>query len=144
MFSIPLIRVQEPVKLTAEQITDNKGFRLRTYIEPKAVPIGLAIMLSYLCYSSVSSFLALYSEAIHLTTAAGVFFIVYAVMIFLSRPHRGTAVRHQGRELGDVRGVAVFALGLAVLAVAAHAVVLLLAAAIWGSASGPSRPADGR
>jgi MFS family permease len=131
LFSIPLIHVPNLV-LTTEQIADNKGFGLRTYIEPKAVPVGLAIMLSYLCYSSLSSFLALYSEKIHLTTAAGFFFIVYAVMIFLSRPIVGRRFDIKGENSVMYPGVAVFALGLAVLAVAAHAAVLLLAAAIVG------------
>ena len=99
---VPFLRVKD-LELTAEQVAETKGFKLSNYIEPKAVPIGLALMLLFLCYSSVSSFLALYSEKIQLTTAAGVFFIVYAVVIFITRPAHRPAVRRQGRELGHVR-----------------------------------------
>ncbi len=131
LFSLPLIRAKD-VTLTADQIAENRGFAIRTYIEPKAVPIGIAIMLSYLGYSSVSSFLALYSEAIHLTTAAGFFFVAYAAMVFASRPIVGRRFDIKGENSVVYPGIAVFALGLAVLAVATHAVTLLVAAAVLG------------
>ena len=131
LVSLPLVQAKN-VTLTAEQISETKGFKLSNYLEPKAVPIGLAIMLSYLCYSSVSSFLALYSEKIRLTTAAGLFFVVYAVAVFFSRPLVGRRFDLKGENSVIYAAIATFAVGLAALAVAAHAAVLLVAAAIMG------------
>jgi MFS family permease len=128
---LPLLRVRD-VRLTAEQLSETKGFKLSNYIEPKAVPVCLSIMLSYLCYSSVSSFLALYSQEIRLTTAATVFFIVYAIMIFATRPVVGRWFDVKGENSVLYPAIIIFALGLAILAVAAHAAVLLLAAAVLG------------
>ena len=128
---IPLLRVAD-LKLTAEQAIETKGFKLSNYIEPKAVAIGVTLMLSYLGYSSVSSFLALYSEKINLTTAAGVFFIVYAVMIFFTRPLVGRRFDVKGENSVMYVAIVVFAAGLAILAIAAHGAVLLLAAAVMG------------
>jgi MFS family permease len=118
--------------LTAEQLTETTGFKLSNYIEPRTVPVGLALMLSWLCYSSVSSFLALYSEKIGLTAAAGVFFIVYAVVVFFTRPIVGRRFDAKGENSVMYAATVVFALGLAILAVATHGSVLLLSAAVMG------------
>jgi MFS family permease len=128
---LPLLRVKNVV-LTAEQVAETKGFKLTNYIEPRAVPVGLALMLTYLCYSSVSGFLALYSQEIRLTGAAGVFFIVYAVVVFFTRPLIGRRFDTQGENSVFYPAIVIFALGLAILAAATHSVVLLLAAAVLG------------
>jgi MFS family permease len=128
---LPLLRVKDP-ELTAEQRAETKGFKLTNYIEPRAVPVGLTLMLGFLCYSSVSSFLALYSEETGLTTAAGVFFIVYAVVIFFTRPLVGRRFDEKGENSVMYAAIVVFALGLVILAVATHGSVLLLAAAVLG------------
>lgn len=128
---LPLLGVKD-LELTAEQVAETKGFKLSNYMEPKAVPIGLTLMLLFLCYSSVSSFLALYSEQIRLTTAAGVFYIVYAVVIFITRPAIGRRFDARGENSVMYAGIIVFALSLVVFALAYHGSVLLLAAAIMG------------
>lgn len=128
---VPFLRVKD-LKLTAEQVAETKGFKLSNYMEPKAVPIGVTLMLLFLCYSSVSSFIALYSEKIQLTTAAGVFYIVYAAVIFITRPAIGRRFDIRGENSVVYPGILVFAVSLAVLAVANHWSVLLLAAAIMG------------
>ena len=128
---LPLLRVKN-LELTAEQLTETKGFKLSNYIEPRTVPIGVALMLAWLCYSSVSSFLALYSEKAHLTAAAGVFFIVYAVVVFFTRPIVGRRFDAKGENSVMYAAILVFALGLAILAIATHGSVLLLSAAVMG------------
>ena len=128
---LPLLRVKD-LKLTAEQLTETKGFKLSNYIEPRTVPVGLALMLAWLCYSSVSSFLALYSEKAGLTTAAGVFFIVYAVVVFFTRPIVGRRFDAKGENSVMYAAIVVFALGLGILALATRGFVLLLAAAVMG------------
>lgn len=128
---LPLLRVKD-FRLTEEQLTETKGFKLSNYMELKAVPIGLTLMLCYLGYSSVSSFLALYSEEIELTTAAGVYYIVFAVVIFLTRPLAGRRFDTQGENSVIYPAIVIFALGLAILAIATHGAVLLLSAAVLG------------
>lgn len=128
---LPLLRVKD-LELTAEQLAEIKGFKPSNYIEPEAVPVGLTIMLTYLCYSSVSSFLALYSEEIRLTSAAGVFFIVYAIVVFFTRPFVGRRFDARGENSVLYPAILVFALGLAIFAIANHGSVLLLAAAVMG------------
>ncbi len=129
--ALPFAGVRDLV-LTADQRAETKGFRLSNYIEPKAVPVGLTLLLSYFCYSSVSSFLALYSEEIRLTSAAAAFFVVYAVVIFATRPIVGRWFDSKGENSVMYPAIAIFAVGLAVLALANHSSVLLLAAAVLG------------
>lgn len=128
---LPLLGVKD-LRLTAEQVAETKGLKLSNYIEPKALPIGLTLLLSYLGQSSVSSFLALYSEHIQLTTAAGVFFLIYAVVMFLSRPVVGRRFDSRGENSIIYAAIVVFALSLGILALANHAVVLLVGAAVMG------------
>jgi MFS family permease len=128
---LPLLRVKD-LKLTAEQVAETKGFKLSNYIEPKAVRVGVALGLSYLCYSSVSSFLALYSNEIRLTSAAGVFFIVYAIVVFITRPSIGRRFDAKGENSVMYPAIVIFAVGLAIFAVANYGSVLLLAAAVLG------------
>jgi MFS family permease len=128
---LPLMGVKD-LHLTAEQVAETKGFKLSNYIEPRAVPVGVALGLSYLCYSSVSSFMALYSQEIKLTTAAGIFFIVYAVVVFFTRPLVGRRFDARGENSVIYPSIVIFAVGLAILAVANHSAVLLLSAAVLG------------
>jgi MFS family permease len=128
---LPFLGVGD-LELTAEQAAETEGFKLSNYVEPKAVPISLALMVLFLCYSSVSSFLALYSEAIDLTTAAGLFFLVYAAVIFVTRPFVGRRFDEKGENSVVYTAILVFAVGLVLLAVTNHGSVLLLAAAVMG------------
>jgi len=128
---LPFARVRD-LELTPELAAETKGFKLSNYIEPRALPIGLALMLAFLSYSSVSSFLALYSEEIGLTTAAEAFFFVYAIVIFLTRPFIGRRFDVQGENSVIYPSILIFAAGMAILALAHHGSVLLLAAAVLG------------
>ncbi len=128
---IPLLSVDE-LELTDEQLRETKGFKLNNYIEPRVIPISLAIMLICLCYSSIVSFLALYSQEIQLTGAAGFFFIVYAVVIFITRPFVGRRFDAKGENSVMYLAIPIFALGIAAFSQARHSFVLLLAAAIIG------------
>jgi MFS family permease len=128
---LPFSRVTD-LELTPEQVAETEGFKLSNYFEPRAVPIGLTLMLAFLCYSSVSSFLALYSQEIGLTTAAGAFFLVYALVVFFSRPMVGRRFDVQGENSVFYPAILIFAAGLAILAVATHGSVLLLSAAVLG------------
>ena len=128
---LPFLGVKD-LELTAAQVAETEGFKLSNYIELKVVPIGLTMMMLFICYSSVASFLALYSEAIQLTTAAGLFFLVYAVVIFITRPYIGRRFDRKGENSVVYAAVLIFAVSLGILAAAYHGAVLLLAAVVMG------------
>jgi len=128
---LPFGRLRD-MELTPEQMAETKGYKLSNFIEPKAVPIGIALMVVFMSYSSVSSFLALYSEAIGLTTAAGFFFLVYSVVIFVTRPFVGRRFDNQGENSVIYPAILIFAIGMGILALATNGSVLLLSAAVMG------------
>jgi len=128
---LPLLSVKD-LELTAEQVVETKGFTLRSYIEPKAAPVALVATVIYLCYASVISFLALYSEAIRLIGAAGFFFIVYAAVMFITRPLVGRRFDARGENSVLYPAIPIFALGLAIFSQANRGYLLLLAAAVMG------------
>ena len=128
---LPFLSLREP-ELTKEQLEETRGFRLRNFIEPNVVPVALVMMLIFLCYSSVVSFLALYTENIQLETVAGYFFVVYAAAILLTRPFVGRRFDFRGANSVIYPAIPVFAAGLVVFSQARHGVVLLLAAAVIG------------
>jgi predicted MFS family arabinose efflux permease len=132
---LPLLSVNE-VELTGEQADEAKGFRLSNFIEPKVVPIALVSMTTYICYSTVVSFLSVYSQAIHLVTAASFFFIVYAAAVFITRPLVGRRFDAKGENSVMYPAIPVFAIGMAVFSQAHSAYVLLVAGALIGCGLG--------
>lgn len=128
---LPLLSVKD-VELTAEQVQETRGFKLSSYVEPKAAPVALIAMVVYLCYASVISFLALYAEEIDLIGAAGVFFVVYATAVLVTRPLVGRRFDARGENAVMYPAIPVYALGLAIVSQARHSFVLLLAAVVMG------------
>ena len=128
---LPFLHVND-VELTPEQVAETKGFKLSNYFEPKAVPIGLALMLAFLCYSSVSSFLALYSEEIGLDDRGRGILPRLRDGGLLHEAVCGTTFRRKGENSVIYPALVIFAAGLGIMALATHSVVLLLAAAVLG------------
>jgi MFS family permease len=128
---VPFLAVRDLV-LTEGQLKETKGFKLRSYLEPKAIPIALVASVLYLCYTSIISFLALYSEEIRLVGTASVFFIVYATVVFVARPFVGRWFDAKGENSVMYPAILIFAAGLAVFSQARHSYALLLAAIILG------------
>jgi MFS family permease len=132
---IPFLSVKDP-ELTAEQVRETRGFKLRSFIEPAAVPIALVAMVLYLCFTSILSFLALYSEKIRLVDEASVFFLVYATVVFVARPFVGRRFDSQGENSVMYPAIIVFAAGLALFSQARQGWMLLLAAIVIGAGFG--------
>ena len=120
------------VELTEEQMKGMLGFKLSNFIEPKAVPISMIVLLIYLGYSSVVSFLAVYSKEIELADAAGYFFIVYAVVVLVSRPVIGKTFDKRGEHVIMYPAIAIFGVGMFLFSQSYRSLILLLAAACIG------------
>ncbi len=108
----------------------NKRFSVSSFIEPKVLPISLAITVLAFCQSSVITFLGLYAQELNLTTAASFFFIVFSAVLFISRPAVGKFYDRKGENLIMYAAIAIHALGLLVMSQAQNGAVLLLSAAL--------------
>ena len=81
-------------------ITKNylNSWSLNTFIEYKVLFISIVAFLIGLSYSSVLGFLSIYADNLGLSTAGAFFFVVYALIITLTRPFAGQIFDAKGEN----------------------------------------------
>ncbi|MEH7276328.1 MFS transporter [Neobacillus vireti] len=109
-----------------------KGFKLSNYLEYKAVPISFVALVVGFGYSGVLSLLSFYAEEINLVDAAGFFFLVYSIMLLLSRPFSGRLMDAKGANIVIYPSLIVFAIGMVLFSQSYMGVILLVSAALIG------------
>lgn len=109
-----------------------QAFSLGNLFEPSALKIAIVGGYFALVYSSIISFISVYAEAIGLVEAASYFFMVFAIVLLLSRPFTGRWFDKYGANVIINPSIILFAIGMLVLSQAENAVVFLLAAAFIG------------
>ncbi|TMU87209.1 MFS transporter [Bacillus sp. BHET2] len=124
--------VKIPVVKKAAKESEKQRLRLSSFIEPKALPIALVVLLVSLAYSSVLSFINFYAIDIDLVEAASLFFVVYAVAILVSRPFTGRLMDAKGAKAVMLPAFVLFAVGLFLLSAAGNTMVLLLSGVLIG------------
>ncbi|MGG1314898.1 MFS transporter [Cohnella laeviribosi] len=129
-----------PAKAAQSPESDVPGFHWRNFVEPKSIPISLTAMLMAVAYSGILTFVPVYAKEIGLSTAASYYFVVYAAMILLSRPFTGKLFDRVPTRYLVYPTIALYAVGLVVLAGAHHGFVFLLSAAIIGLGFGTLGP----
>ena len=121
-----------PLQLTAEQRRQAASWRPDSFFESKALPIAFLSLLMGFCYSSVLGFLTSYTKEIGLLGAGSFFFIVYAAVVFLSRPLTGRLFDQKGENMVMYPAFAFFALGMLLLSQVQAEGMLLLGGACIG------------
>ena len=116
LVSISLIDIDKYQKNRAEKCEDNFS-GLEKVFEFKAIPVSLFTALTSLGYVSILSFYRLYAVEVDLTGAFSWFFIIYSVVLLLSRPIAGKIQDRNGDMLICVVGIVAQALGLFLIAV---------------------------
>ncbi len=107
------------------------GSGFRGLFEKSALPISFVGTLMFLAYSGLSGFMAAYARQIHMTEAGGLFFVVYSIVIIVSRPPMGRLYDRWGQRV-VVPTYFAFALGLLLLSRAETSLVFLLSAVFIG------------
>jgi len=131
LIAVFFLKVPE-IKLTYEQLERTKAFALNNFFESRAIPISLIAAIIGLAYSSVLSFLSSYTREIDLVEAGSLFFLVFSIIILVSRPATGRWFDQKGENFVMYPCFIFFALGLIVLSQTYNGFVLLLAAAFVG------------
>jgi MFS family permease len=124
------------IKLTSQQNEELKGFRLRNFLEPKAIPISLFLAVIIMSYASIVTFLTPYARQENLLESASFFFIVYSIVVFFTRPYVGRLYDRKGANLIIYPAIVVFAVGMLLVSQAYAGWTLLLAAALLGISCG--------
>ena len=139
-FSFTLLIKKLPMNhdIVTEEQSRPKG--LSAFLQKEALPISCVVILVGIAYASVLSFLSIYSEMLHLVTASSFFFIVFAVVTFVTRPFTGKIYDHFGENKVMYPVLLSFAIGLAILSMVSSPFLLLLSAAFIGFGYGTIVP----
>lgn len=122
--------VKQPALNTKE--VAKKRIGLSNFIETKALPISIITLFVALAYSGVLSFISFYAKEINLVETASFFFLVYAIVVLLSRPFSGKLLDVKGAKFVVIPSLVLFALGMTVLSQISSGIMLLVAGAIFG------------
>ncbi len=116
----------------ALKASGQEGCRWDKVIERGAIPISSVCFLIFFGYSSLLTFLTPFAESVGLTRAASVFFIVYALSMFLTRPFTGRAFDRRGPLLVMIPAFFSFTAGMVMLAFASNDWMILGSALLCG------------
>ena len=123
-----LMKFEEP-KLDIES-EERKGIRISDYIEPRMNSISLVSVLVGFAYSGVIGFMAAYTKDLNLILAGTFFFVVYAVVITITRPLLGIVFDMKGETSFFTLAFISLALGIFLLSIA-HSTWLILLSAVF-------------
>lgn len=112
------------------------SFRLGEYLERRALPVSLVVLVVAQGYGCLQAFIAFHAESIGLTGAAGAFFSVYAAVILISRPVTGKLMDRHGENLVIYPSLVLLICGLALLGYANSSWTFLLSAGLIGAGFG--------
>lgn len=118
-----------PVRNSKNEYTELK---LSNFIEPKVISISIIILAASFCFSSVLSYINLYAIELSLVKTASYFFMVYTVVVLISRPITGSIVDKKGANFIMYPVLVIFAIGLILLSSVTNSITLLLAGALMG------------
>lgn len=122
----------ENIVLTEEHRARINTFSLESFIELKVLFIAGIAFLIGIAYSSVLGFLSIYADQLHLVTAGAFFFVVYALVVTVTRPMSGKIFDKHGENAVMYPSFICLTIGLLLLAFTGNAVVLLVAGAFVG------------
>lgn len=111
---------------------ESKRLRLTDFFELKALRVSLVMLVMALAYSGILSYVTSYAKDMHLTSASSLFFLVYAVIVFLSRPVTGKWMDTKGGNSVAYPAMFLFAIGMFILSQAQSTFFFLMAAVIIG------------
>ncbi|SCU14531.1 major facilitator superfamily permease [Staphylococcus xylosus] len=132
--------IKELPKVSVQTSNTEKITGVAAYIQKEALPISFVIIFVGIAYSSVLSFLTVYTEQINLATASSFFFVVYAVSTFVTRPFTGKIYDNYGENKVMYPVLISFIIGLILLSLTHTSISLLIAAVFIGIGYGTIVP----
>lgn len=112
---------------------------ISSLIQLSVVPLASVLFLCYLGYSGILSFVTLYAQERGLSDAVSLYFVIYAIVILISRPPVGRRVDRTGENSIIYWCFASLTIGLVILALAFNGPLLLISAAFVGFGIGATQ-----
>ena len=122
----------EEIKLTDVEKARLRKISFNNFVEKRVSVISFIGFWVAFCYASVLSFLAAYSQEINLVEAGTFFFVVYAVVITISRPMTGVIFDRKGENYVMYPCFICLAIGLFMLSITNSSWLLLLSGVFVG------------
>jgi MFS family permease len=119
-------------KKEAVQSVPKVPFSFKQYFEASAVPISIVGAFFAIIYSSILSFVSVYAHQIHLGHVSSFFFVVYAIVLLISRPFTGRWFDQRGANIIVFPSIILFAIGMFILSKSGTASSFLLSAGMIG------------
>ena len=110
------------------RISDEEYSGIEKVFEIGAIPVSLFTALTSLGYVSILSFYRLYAAEVDLTAAFSWFFLIYSVVLILSRPVAGKIQDRGGDLIICVVGIVAQSIGLFLIAIAPSTVTVIICA----------------
>ncbi|MDQ1001050.1 MFS family permease [Neobacillus niacini] len=124
------------VKLSKAEETKKQvivpAFSLKNFIEPSAVSIAIVGGFLAIVYSALLSFVSIYANEIHVSEVSSLFFVVYAIILLMSRPFTGKWLDQYGPNVIVFPSIIMFAIGMFVLSQSEGAITFLVSAGMIG------------
>ncbi|MDR7079093.1 MFS family permease [Neobacillus niacini] len=124
------------VKIAKPEVPDQMvilpAFSLKSLIEPSAVSIAIVGSFLAIVYSALLSFVSVYANEINLTEVSSLFFVVYAIILLMSRPFTGKWLDQYGPNVIVFPSIVLFAFGMFVLSQSSGAITFLVSAGMIG------------
>ncbi|HWK23597.1 MAG TPA: MFS transporter [Ureibacillus sp.] len=114
------------------ETTKRKKMHWSNFVEVKALPIALLAFLLAFSYSSLSGFLASFTNEINQSQVASLFFVVFAMMIVVFRPIVGKAFDKYKEHYLYYPSILLFGFGLLLLSGSHSGKMVLLSGLIMG------------
>ncbi|WP_042353829.1 MFS transporter [Bacillus rubiinfantis] len=126
------VSVKLKVPENSSKIEVLSSFSLKGLFEPSAIPISVVGSFLAIVYSSLLSFVSIYATEIHVAHVSSLFFVVYAVVLLLSRPFTGKWLDYFGPNVISYPCLLLFAIGMFILSQSHGVFTFLLSAGIIG------------
>lgn len=127
-----LISVPEKQAKSQIEVQVKGSFSFKELFEFRAIPIAVTGAFFAIVYSSILSFVSIYAVEIGVGHVASYFFVVYAVVLLISRPTTGKWYDLYGANAIVYPAIILFAIGMFILGIANSASLFLVAAALTG------------
>ncbi|WP_047982290.1 MFS transporter [Ornithinibacillus contaminans] len=137
---VSAFRVQLPAVIQETTKTVKRKLSIHDLVEIKAIPIAGISLFVGIAYSSILSYISVFAEAMDLTSVGSYFFVVFAVVMILTRPSLGQLFDVKGPTYVIVPCLLIFSVGLIMLSYTTSSWMFLLTAAVIGLGSGALLP----
>lgn len=118
-----------------------QGFHVADFFEKKALPSVILGGLVFFAYGGVLTFIPMYTRSLGLSSFTSLFFLVFALVIVVTRPFVGYLFDHHGPDATVYPGFAFFCLGFVLFSQVGGVPLLLLSAGVLGIGFGALAPA---